>query len=90
MLSYPIHERFPAVSHLEVHLPDGQRVYFQSDNVRDQMEHSTAILAFFTLCQSDAFTRTLLYPKKRYQFDPLYLLDGLITAVLIKIALIKS
>lgn len=90
MLSYPIHERFSAVSHLEVHLPDEQRLYFQSDNVRDQMERSTAILAFFTLCQNDAFIRTLIYPKKRYPFDPLYLLDGLIIAVLIKIALVKS
>lgn len=90
MLSYPIHERFPAVSHLEVHLPDEQRVYFQPDSVRNQMERSTTLLEFFTLCQSDAFTTTLLYPKKRYPFDPLYFLDGLITAVLTKIALIKS
>ncbi|XP_013775742.1 uncharacterized protein LOC106460570 [Limulus polyphemus] len=61
ILSFPIHERFPAVSHLEVHLPDEQRVYFQPDNVREQMERSTTLLVFFDLCQSDAFARTFLY-----------------------------
>ncbi|XP_013791064.1 uncharacterized protein LOC106474911 [Limulus polyphemus] len=50
ILSFPIHERFPAVSHLEVHLPDEQRVYFQPDNVREQMERNTTLLAFFDLC----------------------------------------
>jgi hypothetical protein len=61
ILSFPIHERFPSVTHLEVHLPNEQRVYFQPDNVRERMEQGTALMAFFDLCQTDAFARTLLY-----------------------------
>ncbi|XP_054275666.1 uncharacterized protein LOC128994867 [Macrosteles quadrilineatus] len=61
LLSFPIHERYPSVMHLEVHLPDEQNVYFQPNNVRDRMEQDTTLIAFFNLCQTDAFARTLLY-----------------------------
>lgn len=29
ILEFPIHERYPTVIHLHVHLPEGQRVYFK-------------------------------------------------------------
>ncbi|GFS85135.1 ATP-dependent DNA helicase [Trichonephila clavipes] len=33
ILSFPIHERYPTVVHLVVHLENGHRVYFTADNV---------------------------------------------------------
>ncbi|XP_039602247.1 uncharacterized protein LOC120524463 [Polypterus senegalus] len=33
ILSFPIHERYPPVTHLAVHLEKGQRVYFTTTNV---------------------------------------------------------
>ncbi|GFX88190.1 ATP-dependent DNA helicase [Trichonephila clavipes] len=33
ILSFPIHERDPAVEHLAIHLENGQRVYFTEENV---------------------------------------------------------
>ncbi|XP_054285654.1 uncharacterized protein LOC129002107 [Macrosteles quadrilineatus] len=68
ILSFPIHERFTAVLHLEVHLPNEQRVYFQPGNVRERMDQSTTLLAFFNLCQTDAFSRTLLYNELPYYY----------------------
>ena len=35
ILSFPINERFPPVSHLE----NGQRVYFDHDNIREMVEN---------------------------------------------------
>ncbi|KAI5705868.1 hypothetical protein M8J75_002513 [Diaphorina citri] len=61
ILSFEIHDRYPAVMHLEVHLPDEQRIYFQPHSVREQMDRSTTLMAFFELCQTDSFAKSLLY-----------------------------
>lgn len=63
LLSFPIHERYPPVIQLDVHLENGQRVYFNPDNVRERVENpiNTTLMAFFNLCQNDVFARTLLY-----------------------------
>ena len=39
LLSFNIHERFPAVQHLAVHLENGQRVFFREDeeNLTDRL-----------------------------------------------------
>lgn len=65
ILSFPIHNRNPAVVHLAVHLENGQRVYFTTDNAQQIAERppSTTLLSFFDLCQSDPFARTLLYSQ---------------------------
>lgn len=62
-LAFPIHERFPTVVHLDVHLENGQRIYFDPDNVQERLDQprQTTLLAFFRLCQDDEFARTLLY-----------------------------
>ncbi|XP_053597507.1 uncharacterized protein LOC106694146 [Microplitis demolitor] len=36
ILSFPIHERFPPVMHLAVHLENGQRVFFNENNILNQ------------------------------------------------------
>ena len=64
ILEFPIHERFPPVQQLAVHLENGQRVYFTEDTARDQASGSppkTTLIEFFALCRVDNFAKTLLY-----------------------------
>ena len=64
ILEYPIHERFPPVQQLTVHLENGQRVYFTEDTARDQASGdppNTTLTEFFVLCQVDSFAKTLFY-----------------------------
>jgi len=64
ILGMPIHERYPTVVHLSVHLENGQRVYFNVDNFRPENllePPRTTLTAFFVLCQNDDFAKTLLY-----------------------------
>ena len=65
ILSFPIHERSLAVVHLAVHLENGQRVYFTAANAQQIALNppATTLTAFFTLCQNDAFAKTLLYSE---------------------------
>ena len=60
---FPIHERYPTVEHLDVHLENGQRVYFSPTNVQNRLDNSpnTTLTGFFELCKKDTFARTLLY-----------------------------
>lgn len=37
ILGYPTHQRFPAVMHLHVHLQNGQRIYFNENNIREKL-----------------------------------------------------
>ena len=61
ILKFPIHERYPAVLTLSVHLENGQRVYFTAENVnaRVQAPPVTTLTAFFDLCKHDDFARTV-------------------------------
>ena len=63
ILEFPIHERYPPVIHLSVHLENGQRVYFTEENAREVAETptDTTLTAYFKLNAEDAFARTLLY-----------------------------
>ncbi|XP_054711426.1 uncharacterized protein LOC129221016 [Uloborus diversus] len=63
ILGFPIHERYPAVIHLAVHLENGQRVYFTAHNIHNKVAKppETTLSAFFNLCKIDEFARTLLY-----------------------------
>ena len=65
ILAFPIHERFPTVFHLAVHLENGQRVYFTSNNLAQKLSSppKTTLLAFFDLCKNDHFAKTLLYSE---------------------------
>ncbi|GBP95553.1 hypothetical protein EVAR_67759_1 [Eumeta japonica] len=60
---FPIHDRFPSVMHLAVHLENGQRVYFTEKDVIDKVLNppKTTLMAFFELCQVDDFAKSLLY-----------------------------
>jgi len=66
ILAFPILERFPTVFHLSVHLENGQRVYFnpnESSRLTDMINNppKTTLLAFFVICKTDDFAKTLLY-----------------------------
>ncbi|XP_055910503.1 uncharacterized protein LOC129944866 [Eupeodes corollae] len=69
IFGFPIHERDPAVTHLAVHLENGQRVYFTSETAFDCAisPPKTTLTEFFELCNRadafGAFTRTLLYSE---------------------------
>jgi len=65
ILRIPIHERFPPVMHLSVHLENGQRIYFTTDNASEKVQNpnNTTLLGFFELCKNDSFARTLLYSE---------------------------
>lgn len=49
IFSFPIHERYPTVLHLAVHLENGQRVYFTTENVAERAAQppATTLTAFF-------------------------------------------
>lgn len=65
IFSFAIHERYPAVIHLSVHLENGQRVYFTETNAVQRAERppSTTLTSFFNTCTIDPFARTLLYSE---------------------------
>ncbi|VDM96529.1 unnamed protein product, partial [Onchocerca ochengi] len=60
ILSFSLHERSPAVLHLAVHLENGQRVYFTVANMQQIAPNPSD---FFTLRQTDAFAKLLLYSE---------------------------
>ncbi|XP_036341751.1 uncharacterized protein LOC118751090, partial [Rhagoletis pomonella] len=63
IFAFNIHERYPTVQHLAVHLENGQRVYFTEENAQNRVEQpqNTTLTAFFELCTSENFAKTLLY-----------------------------
>ncbi|GFT67747.1 ATP-dependent DNA helicase [Trichonephila clavipes] len=63
ILCFPIHERFPPVMHLYVHLKKRTKSLFCRRQCHSQNHQSskTTLMAFFELCQVDNFAKTLLY-----------------------------
>lgn len=57
--------RIPAIIHLDVHLENGQRVYFIENNVMGRIKNPPTITlqAFFEICQTDVFAKTLYYSE---------------------------
>lgn len=62
-IGFEIHQRFPTVVNLAVHLENGQRVYFTETNVLSRVASlpKTTLTAFFKLCDRGEFAQTLLY-----------------------------
>ncbi|XP_055910737.1 uncharacterized protein LOC129945100 [Eupeodes corollae] len=65
IFSFAIHERYPTVLHLAVHLQNGQRVYFTPENAAQRAEQppKTTLTSFLDLCRNDEFAKTLLYSE---------------------------
>ncbi|XP_039969509.1 uncharacterized protein LOC120781369 [Bactrocera tryoni] len=70
ILSFPIHDRHPVVVHLAVHLENGQRVYYTAANAEQRVVEPpvTTLTAYFQLCETDEFFRTLLYSEVPHYF----------------------
>ncbi|XP_054287893.1 uncharacterized protein LOC129003620 [Macrosteles quadrilineatus] len=70
IFGFPVHERKPTVTHLSVHLENGQRVYFNEENMNERLQNPppTTLTAFFDLCQNDDFAKTLLYHEVPHYF----------------------
>ncbi|KAL8621594.1 hypothetical protein ACOMHN_026265 [Nucella lapillus] len=71
LLGNDIHERFPMVQRLSVHLENGQRVYFRQDNAMDRAHGpppATTLTAFFQLCNEDPSAIKLKYPEVPEQY----------------------
>ncbi|KAF0712114.1 Uncharacterized protein FWK35_00023214 [Aphis craccivora] len=67
IFGFKIHDRYPNVQHLHVHLENGQRVYFSNDNVSKKVEKppETTLTAFFNrLFRENVII--LRYPKIFY------------------------
>lgn len=73
LLGFPLHERHPTVTHLSVHLENGERIYFNENNFHQRVTTppKTTLTAFFDLCRSDEFAKTLLYVQvpRYYTWD---------------------
>ena len=65
IFGFDIHEHYPPVTPLAVHLENGQRVIFNQANIREVAEtpRETTLTGFFQLNQTDEFASTLLYPE---------------------------
>lgn len=65
IFSFAIHERYPNVLHLAVHLQNGQRVYFTPENAAQRAEQppKTTLTSFFDMCRNDEFAKMLLYSE---------------------------
>jgi len=63
ILGFQIHERDPTVVHLAVHLENRHRVYFTEQKIQDRTTNppNETLPVFIQLCQTDDFTRTLMY-----------------------------
>lgn len=63
-MKFPIHDRYPPVVQLAVHLQNGQRIYFTQETAISFVTNGppkTTLTEFFTLCEVNNFARTLLY-----------------------------
>uniref|UniRef100_A0A1I8G3D4 ATP-dependent DNA helicase n=1 Tax=Macrostomum lignano TaxID=282301 RepID=A0A1I8G3D4_9PLAT len=62
---YLVHDRFPAVIRLCVHKSEEQLVYFneQTASARARTPRDSTLTAFFKLCRTDEFARSLLYTE---------------------------
>jgi hypothetical protein len=63
IFNFEIHNRDPTVQHLAVHLENGQRVFFNANNLHRVIENpiKLTLTAFFELCSHDDFAKTLFY-----------------------------
>lgn len=73
IFGFQTHDRYPPVQHLDVHLENNERVYFNERNAADIVTNQkpTTLTAFFNLCKEDDFAKTIMYGEvsKYYTYD---------------------
>jgi len=67
ILGSEIHEQFPAVMHLSVHLENGQRVYFTEENAPQRAANppNTTLTVFFNCVQLTNLQKRCYITKSR-------------------------
>ena len=60
ILEFPIHERDPPVQQLDVHLENGQHVYFTKDTARDQASRDPSKA---TLTDFLHYVKSIIFPR---------------------------
>ena len=75
IFGFDLHERYPMVQRLAVHLKNGQRVYFDPENAATRAAGpppETTLTAFFSLCSEDPTARQLKYAEvpEHYTWNP--------------------
>ena len=76
LLGHSIHDRYPSVTTLQVHLPNGQRVLFTEDTALDVAQNppKTKLTAYFDLCQKHRPSqRTPITPDQKFVSNLLYI-----------------
>ena len=60
---FVVHCKYPCVEKLDVHLENGERIYFDPNLIRERLErpHMTTLTAWFALNRVDEFAATLKY-----------------------------
>ena len=64
ILSFPIHERHPAIVQLTVHLENEQSIYYRPQQAAEIVQRApkhTTLTGFFHLCANDSFAETIFY-----------------------------
>lgn len=73
IFGFDTHGRYPPIQHLDVHLENNERVYFTEENAVNIVNNPkpTTLTAFFNLCQTDDFAKTITYGdvSKYYKYD---------------------
>ncbi|GFT56588.1 ATP-dependent DNA helicase [Trichonephila clavipes] len=98
ILNFPIHECYPTVIHLIVHLENGQRVHFTEGNAAERARFApeTTFIAYFNICNVDDFARTLFYHQIPSNYKEACQVRGLLeneehwNATLEKVAFVHS
>ncbi|GFR07675.1 ATP-dependent DNA helicase [Trichonephila clavata] len=66
LLNFPIHQRYPTVVHLSVHLEGDQRVHYEPGQPPAHLTDpppKTTLTSFFDLCKTYPLAKTLLYSE---------------------------
>ncbi len=63
IFTFDVHKRYPSVMNLHVHLENAHTITFTRETFHDVMfnRRKTTLEAFFDLCKTDDFAKTLLY-----------------------------
>ena len=67
IFGFQVHGRNPAIQHLQVHLENGQRVYFRPERAHEVAQNppATTLTGFFNLCRDAVSYTHLTLPTNR-------------------------
>ncbi|XP_076043607.1 uncharacterized protein LOC143026723 [Oratosquilla oratoria] len=67
IFKFPIHRSFPPITSLDLHLENENEIYYRETDlehkISEQANQDTQLTAFFKLCKTNEFAKTLYYPE---------------------------